>query len=115
VLDRVGMRITTLGEKGVEIITPGSPTIHVAAVPEKVKADPTGVGDGFRAGLIAGLTAGLAMERAAQLGSYIAVLVLETIGTQEWLFDRVEALERIAGAYGAPAAEEIAEILPAAG
>jgi adenosine kinase len=115
VLDQVGMRITTLGEKGVEIITPGSPTIHVAAVPEKVKADPTGVGDGFRAGLIAGLTAGLAMERAAQLGSYIAVLVLETIGTQEWLFDRVEALERIAGAYGAPAAEEIAEILPAAG
>jgi adenosine kinase len=112
VLGQVGMRITTLGEKGVEIITPGSPTIHVAAVPEKVKADPTGVGDGFRAGLIAGLTAGLSMERAAQLGSYIAVLVLETIGTQEWIFDRSEALDRISGAYGAAAAEEIATILP---
>ena len=112
VLDRVGMRITTLGEKGVEIITPGSPTIHVAAVPEKTKADPTGVGDGFRAGLLAGLAAGLPMERAAQLGSYIAVLVLETIGTQEWVFDRAEAIERISGAYGAPAAEEIAAILP---
>ena len=78
VLDRVGTQITTLGEKGVEIITPGTPTIHVSAVPEKTKADPTGVGDGFRAGLLAGLTAGLTMERAAQLGSYIAVLVLAT-------------------------------------
>jgi adenosine kinase len=112
ILSRTGMRITTLGEKGVEIVAPGNPTIHVAAVPEKAKADPTGVGDGFRAGLLAGLTAGLSMERAAQLGSYIAVLVLETVGTQEWLFDRPEALERIAGAYGAPAAEEIGAILP---
>jgi adenosine kinase len=112
VLERVGMRITTLGEKGVDIIAPGSPTIHVAAVPEKTKADPTGVGDAFRAGLLAGLTNGLPMERAAQLGSYIAVLVLETIGTQEWLFDRTEAITRIGGAYGTPAADEIAAILP---
>lgn len=112
IMDRVGVRITTLGEKGVEIITPGSPTIHVSAVPETTKADPTGVGDGFRAGLLAGLTGGLQMERAAQLGSYIAVQVLETVGTQEWIFDRAEALTRISGAYGAPAADEIATILP---
>jgi adenosine kinase len=115
VLDRVGMRITTLGEKGVDIISANDPTVHVAAVPETVKADPTGVGDGFRAGLLAGLAYGLSLERSAQLGSYIAVLVLETIGTQEWLFDRAEAIGRIGGAYGIPAAEEIAEILPAAG
>lgn len=112
VQDRVDVRITTLGEKGVDIIAPGSPTIHVAAVPEKTKADPTGVGDAFRAGLLAGLTNGLPMERSAQLGSYIAVLVLETVGTQEWLFDRAEALQRITGAYGPEAAAEIGAILP---
>ena len=112
VLGKVGMRITTLGEKGVDIISANDPTIHVGAVPETTKADPTGVGDGFRAGLLAGLAYGLSLERSAQLGSYIAVLVLETIGTQEWLFDRPEAIARIGGAYGTPAANEIAAILP---
>jgi adenosine kinase len=112
ILAKVAMRITTLGEKGVEIVAPGSPTIHVAAVPEKTKADPTGVGDAFRAGFLVGLTNNLPLERAAQLGSYIAVLVLETIGTQEWTFDRTEALTRISDAYGPDAATEIATILP---
>jgi adenosine kinase len=112
VLDQVGMRITTLGEKGAEIISASDPAVHVLAVPELTKADPTGVGDGFRAGFIAGLTKGLPLERAAQLGSYIAVLVLETVGTQEWLFDRNTAVTRIEGAYGPAAAKEIAAILP---
>ena len=113
VLDRVGMRITTLGEKGVEIVAADAPAIHVGAVPETRKADPTGVGDAFRAGFIAGRTKGLSLERAAQLGCYLAVLVLETIGPQEWTFDRAEALTRIKGAYGADAATEIGAILPA--
>jgi adenosine kinase len=112
-LAQVGMRITTLGEKGAEIVSASGPTIHVAAVPETTKADPTGVGDGFRAGFLAGITKGLSIERAAQLGSMIAVLVLETVGPQEWTFDRTQALARIEGAYGAPAAAEIGAILPA--
>lgn len=114
VLGKVGMRITTLGEKGAEIVSATDPTIHVPAVPELTKADPTGVGDGFRAGFIAGLTKGLSLERAAQLGSYIAVLVLETIGTQEWIFDGATALTRIEGAYGPDAVAEIAAVLPTA-
>ena len=52
VLDRVGIRITTLGEKGVEIVDRDGTEINVGAVPETVKADPTGVGDAFRAGLL---------------------------------------------------------------
>jgi adenosine kinase len=112
VMSRVGMRITTLGEKGVEIVDRDGTSISVNAVPETVKADPTGVGDAFRAGLLAGLDKGLAMERAAQLGSYIAVLVLETVGTQEWTLEREQAITRIGAAYGPEAAEEIAAILP---
>ncbi|GLY66166.1 carbohydrate kinase family protein [Amycolatopsis taiwanensis] len=113
VLDRVGIRITTLGEKGVEIFGPDSLAIKVGAVPESAKADPTGVGDGFRAGFLAGVTGGLSLERAAQLGSLIAVLVLETVGTQEWTLDSPAALKRLADAYGTDAANDIAPVLPA--
>lgn len=114
VLSRVGTRITTLGEKGAEIVTADGEQIHVSAVPELVKADPTGVGDGFRAGFFAGVSNGLSMERSAQLGSLIAVLVLETVGTQEWTFDRDTAIRRLSDAYGPQAAEEIATTLPEA-
>ncbi|MGB3444983.1 MAG: carbohydrate kinase family protein [Actinophytocola sp.] len=112
VMSRVGMRITTLGEKGVELVDADGVSIHVSAVPETMKADPTGVGDAFRAGLLSGLEKGLELERAAQLGSYIAVLVLETVGPQEWTLDRELALVRIGGAYGPEAAEQIGAILP---
>ncbi|WP_410588372.1 carbohydrate kinase family protein [Amycolatopsis sp. lyj-23] len=114
VLDQVGLRITTLGEKGVEIVGKDGIALQIGAVPERLKADPTGVGDGFRAGFLAGLDGGLGVERAAQLGSLIAVLVLETVGTQEWTFDRTEALARIGEAFGPDAAEEISAVLPAA-
>jgi adenosine kinase len=113
VLDHVGVRITTLGEKGVEIIGPDGLALAIAAVPELKKADPTGVGDGFRAGFLAGLHNGLSLERAAQLGSLIAVLVLETVGTQEWHLDRADGLKRIAEAYGPDAAVEIGTVLGA--
>ncbi|MCT2584115.1 carbohydrate kinase family protein [Actinophytocola gossypii] len=112
VMDRVGIRITTLGEKGAEIVHKDGTSVSVNAVPETVKADPTGVGDAFRAGLLAGLEKGLGLERAAQLGSYIAVLVLETVGPQEWTFDKAQAVSRIGEAYGPQAAEEITPVLP---
>ena len=69
-------------------------------------------GDGFRAGFLLAHGAGLSFERAAQLGSLVAVLILETVGTQEWVFNRDEALKRLTDAYGSAAADEIATILP---
>ncbi|HYS38560.1 MAG TPA: carbohydrate kinase family protein [Pseudonocardiaceae bacterium] len=112
VLAEVGMRITTLGEKGVEIIGADGVSLQVPAVPELAKADPTGVGDGFRAGFLAGISSDLTVERSAQLGSLIAVLVLETIGTQEWEFDKAVAVRRLTEAFGPEAAGEIEAILP---
>ncbi|HEY4023949.1 MAG TPA: carbohydrate kinase family protein, partial [Pseudonocardiaceae bacterium] len=61
----------------------------------------------------AGLSAGLDLQRSAQLGSMVAVLVLETVGTQEWEFDRETVLTRIADAFGPDAATDIAAVLPA--
>jgi adenosine kinase len=112
VLTKVGMRITTLGEKGVEIISGDGSSLQVPAVPELAKTDPTGVGDGFRAGFLAGISRDLGIERSAQLGSLIAVLVLETIGTQEWVFDKATAVRRLSEAFGPEAAAEIEAILP---
>ncbi|MDN5750402.1 MAG: PfkB family carbohydrate kinase, partial [Pseudonocardia sp.] len=93
IADEVEIRITTHGEKGVEIY--GTETLKVGVVPEAGKVDPTGVGDAFRAGFLAAVAGGLTLERAAQLGSLIAVQVLETDGPKFAM-----ALEQHAKQYG---------------
>lgn len=110
--DKVGMRVTTLGKNGVEIVGKDGVEIRVSVVPETSKVDPTGVGDAFRAGFLVGRADGLGLERSAQLGSFIAVLVLETTGTQEWTLVRDDAVKRLTEAYGEDAANEIAAVLP---
>jgi adenosine kinase len=111
VLAQVGLRVTTLGADGVDIVDHDGSKIHVGVVPETSKVDPTGVGDAFRAGFLTGRSSGLSLERSAQLGCLVAVLVLESTGTQEWKWDRQVAATRLAGAYGADAAAEIAAVL----
>jgi adenosine kinase len=110
--ERVDIRITTLGEHGVQIIGRDCGDLKVGVVPETGKVDPTGVGDAFRAGFLAATASGLSLERGAQLGSLIAVQVLETDGGQEWIWDRAHGLERLRDAYGPDAAAEIDAILP---
>ncbi|OKJ10477.1 carbohydrate kinase family protein [Kitasatospora sp. CB01950] len=107
ILGRVGTRVTTLGPKGVRIQREGEPDILVGCAAEERKADPTGVGDGFRAGFLAGLSWGLGLERAAQVGCMLATLVIETVGTQEYELRGGHFLERFEAAYGADAAAEI--------
>jgi len=111
VLAQVGLRVTTLGAKGVDLVAVDGTNIHVDVVPETAQVDPTGVGDAFRAGFLTARSAGLSLERAAQLGSLVAVLVLETTGTQNWTWNPDVANSRLADAYGAAAAEEIATAL----
>ena len=111
VLAQVGLRVTTLGADGVDIVAADGTTLHVGVVPETAQVDPTGVGDAFRAGFLTGRGAGLDLERSAQLGSLVAVLVLETTGTQNWTWDLGIAEERLAGAFGGEAASEITSAL----
>lgn len=111
VMAQVGLRVTTLGAKGVDLVDPDGTVIHVDVVPETRQVDPTGVGDAFRAGFLTGRSAGLGLERSAQLGSLVAVLVLESTGTKEWEWDREVAVARLADAYGDAAAREIAAAL----
>ncbi|OZC44769.1 carbohydrate kinase family protein [Rhodococcus sp. WWJCD1] len=110
---KVDLRVTTLGKRGVDIVTKDGAHTHIGVVPETSKVDPTGVGDGFRAGFLTAHLAGASIERAAQLGSLVAVLVLETTGTQEWSLNRDDAIKRLSAAYGTEAGEEIGGLLPA--
>ena len=107
VLAQVGMRITTHGEKGVFIDGRGLEPIHVPVVEAQRLADPTGVGDGFRAGFLAGISWGLSPERSAQVDAMVATLVIETVGTQEYELGQVAFLRRLGATYGDSAAAEV--------
>jgi adenosine kinase len=112
-LNRVGVRITTLGPGGARIERKGEPTISVPAVPDAKPVDPTGSGDAFRSGFLAAVAWGLTLERAAQLGNLMAVHALEATGPQEYTIKPGPLSERFAAAYGDTAAAEVASHLPA--
>lgn len=114
ILDRVPVRVTTLGAKGARVQRRGEPPIEVSVVPELSRVDPTGVGDAFRAGYIAGMAWGLGDERCAQIGATLAAYVIETVGTQEYTFTPAEFGDRLAATFGAAAAAEISGHLSAA-
>jgi adenosine kinase len=107
ILNKVGIRVTTLGPKGVVIDRAGQEGLHVPAAPEVQKVEPTGVGDAFRAGFLSAVSWGLSLERAAQLGNLVAAYALETPGGQEYTLVRDVFLTRMADAYGQEAAAEI--------
>lgn len=107
VLERVQVRVTTLGKNGVRITGRDFAPIHVPVAREIQVYDPTGVGDGFRAGFFAALSWGQGLERAAQVGALLATLVLETVGTQEYDVEPDNFLKRLAESYGDSAAADI--------
>lgn len=107
ILDRVDVRVTTLGASGVRVDRRGQPPIHVECAEELRKADPTGVGDAFRAGFLSGVAWELSLERSAQVGALLATYVIETVGTQEYELGQSRFLERLAKAYGDDAAADV--------
>jgi adenosine kinase len=113
VLDRVGIRVTTLGKDGVMITGRSIEPVHVPVAQEVQAYDPTGVGDGFRAGFFTARSWGLGLERSAQVGALLATMVLETVGTQEYQIRTEDFLKRLRASYGDGAADEVAPHLPA--
>jgi adenosine kinase len=111
ILARIGVRITTQGSRGVEIVGRDVERVHVPVAKERAKVDPTGVGDGFRAGFLAARTWGLSWERSAQVGSLVATLVLETVGTQEYQIKANDFADRLAESYGDEAAADVRPLL----
>jgi adenosine kinase len=113
ILDRAGFWVTTHGPDGATVARKGEPVVRVPCVPARQAADPTGVGDAFRAGFIAGTAWGLGDLRSAQLGCALATLALEAVGPQEYAFDRAAVLPRLAAVYGDDAAAGLEPHLPA--
>jgi adenosine kinase len=111
VLQHVGIRVTTMGNKGARITSRDGLDISVPVAQEKSIKDPTGVGDAFRAGFLTGLGWGLTPQRCAEVGSLLATYVIETIGTQEYLLDKTEFISRLEAAYGSECAHDVASHL----
>jgi len=107
IAERVQTRVITKGKNGALIVTRGESPIEIAVANETRIADPTGVGDAFRAGFLTGLSWGLGHERAAQVGSMLATYVVETVGTQEYELGKRRFLDRFTQAYGAQACSEV--------
>lgn len=106
--ERVRVQVKTQGKDGVTVRVRGEDPIHVGVAREVTKADPTGVGDAFRAGFLTGLASGLPVRRCAELGAMLATYVIETVGTQEYVLGKARFLERLSEAYGDESAAEIA-------
>ncbi|MFC7548356.1 carbohydrate kinase family protein [Plantactinospora sp. GCM10030261] len=106
-LEKVAVRVTTLGKDGVEIAGRGVEPFRVPVAKGVQATDPTGVGDGFRAGFFAALSWGLGLERAAQVGCLHAGLVLESFGGQEYEVRKDVFIKRLGESYGDAAADDV--------
>jgi adenosine kinase len=107
ILEKVDVWVVTHGAKGSVIHRRGQEDVAVPVAQELHIADPTGVGDAFRAGFLTGVVWGLGLERCAQIGSLMATYVLETVGTQEYDLEREDFVKRLAECYGDDAAAEV--------
>lgn len=107
ILQRVRHRVITRGKDGASVLSRDAEPVHVSIAADVARVDPTGVGDGFRAGFLSGLGWGLSHQRCAQLGSVLASYVLQTVGTQEYDLAPGDFLTRLREAYGSGAADEV--------
>jgi adenosine kinase len=99
ILARVKFMVVTCGEDGARIYE-GDRVVHVPAVPAILIADPTGVGDAFRAGFLTGLRLGMDWQTCGQLGALCATYCLEQRGTQNHFFTPVEFMTRYKAHFG---------------
>lgn len=91
--------IVTRGDQGSTILHDGR-TIDIPPVVPHRMADPTGVGDAYRAGIIKGMVHDLSWEFTGRLGSLAATYVLEQHGTQNHHYDLDEFCERFGREFG---------------
>jgi adenosine kinase len=93
ITDMVQTVIVTCGKDGTDIYD-GGREIHIPIVPPNSLADPTGVGDAFRAGLLKGLACGWPWEISGRVGTLASTYVLERRGPQTHAFSRAEFVAR---------------------
>ncbi|HET9369825.1 MAG TPA: carbohydrate kinase family protein [Vicinamibacterales bacterium] len=100
ILARAGALVVTRGEHGSTVLRRGGSRTDVPAVPPVRIADPTGVGDAYRAGLMRGLAAGADDATCARLGSVAATYALEHLGGQAHSYTWTEFTKRYEQHFG---------------
>lgn len=93
ILEQVDILVITRGEDGVTICTKEK-RHDLPAIPPKKIADPTGVGDSFRAGFLTGYTNGLDIELCGRIGMLAATYSLEEKGPQSHSYSPAEFVKR---------------------
>jgi adenosine kinase len=100
VLGRVNVLIITQGKQGAQIFADGQcHDIPAFPVPEHAIADPTGVGDAFRAGILCGMAHDWPWDVTGRLASLCAAYVLENVGTQTHRYIPQEFVARYRTAF----------------
>jgi adenosine kinase len=85
--------VITQGARGSHIYNHGE-LIDVPVFPVNAIKEPTGTGDGYRAGLIRGIASGWPLKLAGEVGALVAAYVLEQVGTQNHHFTLPEFVAR---------------------
>lgn len=91
--------VTTRGVKG-SVLYDNGQTHEIPIVPPEKFMDPTGAGDGYRAGLLCGLANDLKLVDACRLGAVISSFVVETIGPQTQQYSLETVKKRFAEMFG---------------
>jgi adenosine kinase len=92
-LQHVDVIVITRGKEGSLIYTKDN-EFTIPVFPEVCVADPTGVGDAFRAGFLTGYAHNWNWDLCGRIGSLAATYCLEQKGTQNHLFTRFEFVNR---------------------
>jgi adenosine kinase len=93
------MTIITLGEGGSRIYVEEQ-VLQIPVVPPIRVAEPTGVGDAYRGGVIKGLLGGYSWETTGRIAALAATYVLEHHGTQNHHYTLNEFAERYRQTFG---------------
>jgi adenosine kinase len=99
--------IVTQGEEGSTIYVDGQ-TLCIPAVAPEHLAEPTGVGDAYRGGIVKGMLSGYPWEMTGRIAALAATYVLEQYGTQNHHYSLAEFVERYRQVFGdAPELREL--------
>jgi adenosine kinase len=99
ILAQVELLVVTRGADGASLISKDR-RVDVPIVPPKTIADPTGVGDAFRGGLLVGLVRGYPWEVTGRIGALAATYCLEQVGTMNHRYTLSEFAARYRENFG---------------
>jgi adenosine kinase len=91
--------IVTFVENGSRIIHAGQ-TFEIPIAKPRRTAEPTGVGDAYRAGIVKGMLHNMTWEFTGRVGALAATYALEHVGTQNHRYGRHEFVERFRAEFG---------------